>query len=48
MRMFYVNVEMAPGTPLDQTLKQVEVIEAKVRKHLQPDTHHTENKRQHR
>jgi multidrug efflux pump subunit AcrB len=36
MRMFYVNVEMAPGTPMSQTLKQVEVIEAKVRKHLQP------------
>ena len=36
IRLFYVNVEMAPGTHLEQTLKQVEVVEAKVRKHLQP------------
>lgn len=36
IRLFYVNVEMAPGANLQQTLQQVEVIEAKVRKHLLP------------
>ncbi|KPJ93230.1 MAG: cation transporter [Gammaproteobacteria bacterium SG8_11] len=33
-RLFYVNVEMPPGTPLEQTLRQVEIIEEKVRNHL--------------
>lgn len=36
IRLFYVNVEMAPGTTLQQTLKQVELIEARVREHLLP------------
>ncbi len=34
IRLFYVNVEMQPGSTLQDTLKQVEIIEAKVRKHL--------------
>jgi len=36
IRLFYVNVEMQPGSTLQDTLKQVEIIEAKVRKHLLP------------
>ncbi|MGD8558066.1 MAG: efflux RND transporter permease subunit [Gammaproteobacteria bacterium] len=36
IRLFYVNVEMPPGTPLKNTLRQVEVVEQKVRSHLQP------------
>ena len=35
IRLFYVNVEMPAGTPLHDTLRQVEVIEQKVRKKLQ-------------
>jgi multidrug efflux pump subunit AcrB len=35
-RLFYVNVEMPPGTPLEQTLRQVEIIEGKVRHYLRP------------
>ncbi len=34
-RMFYVNIEMPPSTPLAQTLAKVEEIESKVRRHLQ-------------
>jgi len=34
IRLFYVNVEMPPGTTLQDTLRQVETIEKKVRKHL--------------
>jgi len=36
IRMFYVNVEMPAGTALQDTLQQVEIIEAKVREQLQP------------
>jgi multidrug efflux pump subunit AcrB len=36
IRLFYVNVEMPPGTRLHDTLEQVEIIEKKVRKHLLP------------
>ncbi|MBF0624659.1 MAG: efflux RND transporter permease subunit [Magnetococcales bacterium] len=34
--LFYVNVEMPPGTPLDQTLAVVQQVEARVRSKLQP------------
>jgi len=34
IRLFYVNVEMPPGTTLQDTLRQVETVEKKVRKHL--------------
>jgi len=37
IRLFYVNVQMQPGSTLQDTLKQVEIIEAKVRKHLLPN-----------
>ncbi len=33
-RMFYVNIEMPPSTPLAQTLAKVEDIEGKVRAHI--------------
>ncbi|MCI0507201.1 MAG: efflux RND transporter permease subunit [Gammaproteobacteria bacterium] len=36
IRLFYVNVEMPAGTRLHDTLKQVEIIERKVWKHLLP------------
>jgi multidrug efflux pump subunit AcrB len=34
LRLFYVNVEMPPGTPLEDTLSKVAVIERKVRSHV--------------
>ncbi|MEN8176335.1 MAG: efflux RND transporter permease subunit, partial [Pseudomonadota bacterium] len=34
IRLFYVNVEMPPSTPLQGTLAKVEQVEAKVRSHL--------------
>ncbi|NOZ53839.1 MAG: efflux RND transporter permease subunit [Gammaproteobacteria bacterium] len=34
IRLFYVNIEMPPGTTLQDTLRQVEIVEKKVRKHL--------------
>ena len=37
IRLFYVNVEMPPETPLEQTLKKVEQIEAVVRRNLRPE-----------
>jgi len=36
IRLFYVNVEMPAGTTLEDTLRQVEVVEERVRKHLLP------------
>jgi multidrug efflux pump subunit AcrB len=36
-RLFYVNVEMPPGTQLQDTLRQLEIIEEKVHGHLKPD-----------
>ena len=36
IRLFYVNVEMPPETPLELTLEKVEAIEARVREHLRP------------
>ncbi len=36
IRLYYVNVTMPPGTPLEQTMAKVIEIEAKVKKHLQP------------
>ena len=35
-RVYYINVEMPPGTPLSTTMQTVETIEAKARKHLLP------------
>jgi multidrug efflux pump subunit AcrB len=34
IRLFYVNVEMPPATPLQQTLAKVEEIERKVKSHI--------------
>lgn len=34
LRLFYVNIEMPPSTPLQVTLKKVEEIEDKVRQHI--------------
>ncbi len=34
MRLFYINVEMSPGTPLETTLETVLKIENKARKHV--------------
>ena len=34
IRLFYVNVEMPPATPLDQTLQKVQEVERIVRRHL--------------
>jgi multidrug efflux pump subunit AcrB len=34
IRLFYVNVEMPPSTPLDRTLAKVQEIERKVRAHI--------------
>jgi len=34
IRMFYVNVQMAPGTPIDETLRVTALVEQKVRKHM--------------
>jgi multidrug efflux pump subunit AcrB len=36
MRLFYVNVDLPPGTALDVTLARTEQVEVKVRKFLQP------------
>ncbi|MDX1606727.1 MAG: efflux RND transporter permease subunit, partial [Candidatus Competibacterales bacterium] len=36
LRLFYVNIEMPVGTPLRQTLAQVEAVERRVREHLRP------------
>lgn len=36
IRLFYVNVDMPPGTPLESTLRAVEAIEQRLGKHLQP------------
>jgi multidrug efflux pump subunit AcrB len=36
IRLFYVNVEMHAGTTLQDTLRQVEEVEARVREHLLP------------
>ncbi|QBQ54464.1 efflux RND transporter permease subunit [Nitrosococcus wardiae] len=37
IRLFYVNVEMAPNTPLDETLRLIEVLDTKVRRHIKPE-----------
>ena len=37
IRLFYVNVEMAPGTQLAETLRVVQRVEHAARKHLQPE-----------
>jgi multidrug efflux pump subunit AcrB len=37
MRLFYVNVDMPPGTALEETLARAVQVETKVRKHLSPD-----------
>ncbi|MDO8788839.1 MAG: efflux RND transporter permease subunit [Sulfuritalea sp.] len=36
IRLFYVNVDMPAGAPIEQTLANAERLEAVVRKHLQP------------
>ncbi len=36
VRLFYVNVDMPPGAPIESTLAELEKVEARVRKHLQP------------
>lgn len=36
LQIFYVNVRMPPGTPLDETLRQLSVLEGKVREHMRP------------
>jgi multidrug efflux pump subunit AcrB len=36
LRLFYVNVEMPPATPLERTLQKVLEIEKKVRRHAKP------------
>jgi len=36
LRLFYVNVEMPPGTPIERTLEKVLEIEHKVRRQVQP------------
>ncbi|MGD2118083.1 MAG: efflux RND transporter permease subunit [Chromatiales bacterium] len=37
LRVFYVNVEMPPATPLEKTLAKVEQFEQRVRQHLRPE-----------
>ena len=37
MRLFYVNVDMPPGTALEETLARAVQVETKVRKHLSPE-----------
>jgi multidrug efflux pump subunit AcrB/biotin carboxyl carrier protein len=37
IRLFYVNVDMPAGAPIEETLANAEKIEATVRKHLKPD-----------
>ena len=39
-RLFYINVEMPPGTKVDKTLETLERIEARVRERLQPEDAH--------
>lgn len=39
-RLFYINVEMPPGTKVEKTLATVERIETLVRSHLTPDDAH--------
>jgi multidrug efflux pump subunit AcrB len=36
MRAFYINVEMPPGSSLEETMNTVSTLEQKARKHLQP------------
>jgi len=36
IRLFYVNVDMPPGTPIEATLQAVESVEQRLGKHLQP------------
>lgn len=36
-RLFYINVDMPPGTTVEKTLTTVEQIELEVREHLEPD-----------
>ncbi len=36
MRVFYVNVEMPPGTALEDTMAKVQTVEDRVRAHLRP------------
>jgi multidrug efflux pump subunit AcrB len=36
LRLFYVNVEMPPETPIERTMEKVLEIEEKVRQHVQP------------
>lgn len=36
IRLFYVNVDMQPGTPIEATLQAVESVEQRLGKHLQP------------
>ncbi|MCG6868533.1 MAG: efflux RND transporter permease subunit [Gammaproteobacteria bacterium] len=37
VRLFYVNVEMSAGTPLEETLAKTLEVEARVRTHVRPD-----------
>ncbi len=37
LRLFYVNIEMPPATPLEETLRKTQEIEQKVRAHVRPD-----------
>ena len=37
LRIFYVNVDAPADAPIEETLRQVRVVEERVRKHLQPD-----------
>jgi multidrug efflux pump subunit AcrB len=39
-RLFYINVEMPPGTKVDKTLETLEQIEARVRERLRPEDAH--------
>lgn len=36
LRIFYVSVDMPAGAPIEETLRQVQAAEARVRRHLQP------------
>jgi multidrug efflux pump subunit AcrB len=36
IRLYYVNVEMPPGTPLESTMEKVLEIERKVKRHIRP------------
>ncbi len=37
LRIFYVNVDMPAGAPIEDTLARVEQVEARVREHLRPE-----------